>query len=77
MNLQETLSGIDALVFPDVNELKMMNLWAQSRGRDNYADHIARIVQNDAENAKEWLKTQALSLYGGKTVEELLAIVDK
>lgn len=76
MSLEETLSGIDTLVFPDVNDLELMNRWSRSKGFVNYAAYISKIVLGDAMNAKSWLREEVAKVTPEKTTAELLEIIN-
>ena len=74
--LEAKLANIDTFVFPDVDDLTMMNRYAQSCGHANYASMISVIISNDVKNAYSFLKKYLESLIPPPAVGELLAKIN-
>jgi hypothetical protein len=75
MQLSETLTSLDTTVFPDPDELAMMNLWAIANGFANYAEYTVSRISQDESQARAWLKVQ----YDGATpsigISTMLSVV--
>jgi hypothetical protein len=79
MTLAEQLALLDTSIFPDADELELMNRWAVAQSNlppyPNYAARVAEMIDLDRALARDWLRAE-VAKKSNATVGEMLTTLN-